>query len=158
MKQFDLNIEKILEDWEVYHALREIIANALDEQILSKTQDIDIYKVSGEWHIRDYGRGITYNHLTQNENPEKLQNPTVIGKFGIGLKDALATFDRKGIKVTIRSKHGDITLSKAAKEGFSDIVTLHAQIAPPSDPALVGTDALGGFTATGYGVGVRHSF
>ena len=25
-------------------------------------------------------------------------------------------------------------------------------------PALVGTDALGGFTATGYGVGVRHSF
>ncbi len=142
MKQFDLNIEKILEDWEVYHALREIIANALDEQILSATQDIDIYKMAGEWHVRDYGRGITYNHLTQNENPEKLQNPKVIGKFGIGLKDALATFDRKGIKVTIRSKHGDITLSKAAKEGFSDIVTLHAQIAAASDSALTGTDVV----------------
>jgi hypothetical protein len=25
-KKFDLNIEKILEDWEVYHAIREIIA------------------------------------------------------------------------------------------------------------------------------------
>ena len=29
-QEFDLNIEKILENWEVYHALREIIANALD--------------------------------------------------------------------------------------------------------------------------------
>ncbi len=142
MKQFDLNIEKILEDWEAYHAIREIIANALDEQILSSTQDIDIYKLSGEWHIRDYGRGLTYNHLTQNENPEKLQNPKVIGKFGIGLKDALATFDRKGIKVTLKSKHGDITLARAAKEGFSDIITLHATIAPSSDPSLVGTDVV----------------
>ena len=31
MKKFDLNIEKVLEDWEVYHAVREVIANALDE-------------------------------------------------------------------------------------------------------------------------------
>jgi hypothetical protein len=33
-KEFDLNIEKILENWEVYHAVREVIANALDEQKL----------------------------------------------------------------------------------------------------------------------------
>ena len=33
IREFDLNIEKILENWEVYHAIREIIANALDEQI-----------------------------------------------------------------------------------------------------------------------------
>jgi len=31
MKKFDLNIEKVLEDWEIYHAIREVIANALDE-------------------------------------------------------------------------------------------------------------------------------
>lgn len=31
-KEFDLNIEKILENWEIYHAIRELIANALDEQ------------------------------------------------------------------------------------------------------------------------------
>lgn len=30
VKEFDLNIEKILENWENYHAIREIIANALD--------------------------------------------------------------------------------------------------------------------------------
>jgi hypothetical protein len=30
-KEFDLNIEKILEIWEVYHAVREIIADAIGE-------------------------------------------------------------------------------------------------------------------------------
>lgn len=38
VKEFDLNIEKILENWEIYHAIREIIANAFDEQILTKTK------------------------------------------------------------------------------------------------------------------------
>lgn len=55
MREFDLNIGKILEGWEVYHAIREIIANALDEQVLSGTQDIQITKQSDGWHIKDYG-------------------------------------------------------------------------------------------------------
>jgi hypothetical protein len=29
-RAFDLNIEEVLENWKVEHALREIIANALD--------------------------------------------------------------------------------------------------------------------------------
>lgn len=29
-RKFDLNIEKILEGWELRHAVREVIANALD--------------------------------------------------------------------------------------------------------------------------------
>lgn len=141
MKQFDLNIEQVLEDWEVYHALREIIANALDEQILSATADIAIYKDDrGCWCIRDYGRGLRYDHLTQNENDEKLLNvQRIIGKFGVGLKDALATLDRHRVTVHIQSRHGDITLGRAAKHGFNDVVTLHAFIVDPSDPQLVGT-------------------
>ena len=95
MKKFDLNIEEILENWETHHAVREIIANAIDEQLLTKTKEVDIFKNNGSWIIRDFGRGIKHTHLTQNENQEKLTNPSVIGKFGIGLKDALATFDRK---------------------------------------------------------------
>lgn len=142
MKQFDLNIEKILENWETYHAIREIIANALDEQLLTNTRDVEITKQGKQWRIRDYGRGLKYTHLTQNENQEKLSNSRVIGKFGIGLKDALATFDRKGIKVLIRAKFGDITLTRAAKEGFSDIITLHANISDPTDDTLVGTEFL----------------
>lgn len=140
MKQFDLNIEKILENWETYHAIREIIANALDEQLLTNTKDVEIIKQDNTWHIMDYGRGLKYTNLTQNENQEKLSNPSVIGKFGIGLKDALATFDRKGIKVLIKSQFGDITLSKTAKEGFADIITLHANISEPTDDKFVGTE------------------
>ena len=41
-KEFGLNKEKILENWEAYHAVREIIANALDEQKLTGTKDISI--------------------------------------------------------------------------------------------------------------------
>lgn len=140
MKQFDLNIEKILENWETYHAIREIIANALDEQLLTNTKDVEITKQGNSWLIRDFGRGLKYTNLTQNENQEKLSNPKVIGKFGIGLKDALATFDRKEIKVLIKSKFGDIILNKTAKEGFADIITLHANISEPTDPNLVGTE------------------
>jgi len=140
-REFDLNIEKILEDWEAYDAIREVIANAIDEQILTKTKNIEIFKDHEEkWHIRDYGRGLKYDHLTQKENDEKLKNPYVIGKFGIGLKDAFATFDRKGIKVFIKSKHGDITLGKSHKHDFEDIVTLHAYISPSSDLDFVGTE------------------
>ena len=38
-REFDLNIERVLENWTVAHALREVIANALDEQALTETRD-----------------------------------------------------------------------------------------------------------------------
>jgi len=82
-KKFDLNIERILEDWEVYHAIREVIANAIDEQVLTKTEPIKIWKdKEGKWHIRDFGRGLKYEHLTQKENDEKLRNPRSTRNFG----------------------------------------------------------------------------
>lgn len=140
MKEFDLNIEKILDNWEIYHAVREIIANALDEQQLTSTDPIRIYKEDGVWHIADFGRGLDYHHLTQNENEEKINAENLIGRFGVGLKDALATFYRNGVKVKIRSKFGVITLKKSVKEGFNDIQTLHAQIDEPDDPYMQGTD------------------
>lgn len=141
-RRFDLNIEKILEGWETCHAVREVIANALDEHVLTNSRDVDISKGRRSvWHIRDFGRGLKYEHLTQNENQEKLKNPSrVIGKFGVGLKDALATLNRHNIKVLIRSKHGDITLGQTPKHGFPDVVTLHAIVNPPAEPTFAGTD------------------
>ena len=57
MPLFDLNIETVLEHWEVEHGLREIIANALDECTLSGTDPITIAKDNtGRWHIQDYCR------------------------------------------------------------------------------------------------------
>lgn len=140
VREFDLNIEKILENWEIYHAVREIIANALDEQILTDSKDIEISKDGGTWHIRDYGRGLNYHHLTQNENEEKINSDKLIGRFGVGLKDALATLYRHGINVKITSKYGIITLTQSSKVGFDDIVTLHAKISNPIDVSMVGTD------------------
>lgn len=139
MKEFDLNIGKILEDWEIYHAIREIIANALDEQILTGTQEIQITKLGNAWCIRDFGRGLNYHHLMQNENPEKTSNDKVIGRFGVGLKDALATLFRHDIRIEIQSRYGAITLKESTKNTFDDIVTLHARIAPPLDNKMLGT-------------------
>lgn len=126
-KPFDLNMEEVLENWEPFHAIREIIANALDERLISDTGEIIIEesKDGSGWHIRDFGRGIEIDHFTQNENPEKFGGPNgIIGKFGVGLKDALATFYRNGIQTEIRSTHGTYTVSMHPKEGF-DIETLH---------------------------------
>ena len=133
-RYFDLNMEDVLDDWEIYHAIREIIANALDEQVLTKTKDIEITKEDSVHKIRDFGRGLRYVHFTQNEDQEKLKNPgLVIGKFGVGLKDALATLNRHKIDVNIKTKHGDITLEKTAKHGFDDITTLHAVFSEPTE-------------------------
>ena len=140
VKEFDLNIEKILENWEIYHAIREIIANAFDEQILTKTKDVEIFKHEDVWHIRDYGRGLNYHHLTQNENEEKINSEKLIGRFGVGLKDALATFYRHNIKVIITSRYGVISLTQLSKKGFEDITTLHAVISEPDNQEMVGTD------------------
>lgn len=154
MREFDLNIERVLENWTVVHALREVIANALDEQALTATAEPVIERDdAGRWHIRDWGRGLAYEHLTQNENKEKLAHPDqVVGKFGVGLKDALATFERHKVKVTIASRHGDISTARHAKHGFADVQTLHALIAEPADPSLVGTD----FVLSGTAVGAKQ--
>ena len=139
-KLFDLNIEQVLENWEIKHAIREIIANALDEQQLSKTKDISIFEDKNHnWHIRDYGRGLQYYHFTQNENQEKLSNPNLIGKFGVGLKDALGVLYRHNINVVIHSKYSTITLATSKKSGFN-IETLHADFSEPKFPDIDGTE------------------
>lgn len=146
---FDLNIGKVLEHWTVPFAIREIIANALDEAAITTTAEPEITRDDqGIWHIRDFGRGVRYEHLTQNENAEKRRHPAVIGQFGMGLKDALATFDRRGIQAILRSRHGDIATGRHGKAGkFSDVITLHALVHPPSEPDRIGTDvALAGVT------------
>jgi len=140
-RSFDLNIEEVLENWEVEHAVREVIANALDEQLLTSTRPIDITKdAQGNYHIRDFGRGLRIEHFTLKEDQEKLDSDRpVIGKFGVGLKDALATFHRRGIGVLIRSQFGVFRLIEVSKHGFNDIITLHVEY-DDTPQSIVGTD------------------
>lgn len=141
---FDLNIERFLEHWTTAEALREVIANASDEQLLSGSAPIEITRVEpGTWKIRDFGRGLRIEHFTQNENREKRRRATelpLLGRFGVGLKDALATLDRRGVEVRIRSRHGDYALVRRAKAGFDDLLTLHVSVRAPSDGVFVGTE------------------
>ena len=141
LRTFDLNIEEVLENWEVEHAIREIIANALDEQVLTHTQEIRISKDHrGDWHIRDFGRGLRIDHFTLNENQEKLNAENgIIGKFGVGMKDALATFHRRGIGVLIGSAFGTYRLKQEHKHGFNEILTLHVEF-DDSPRKLSGTE------------------
>src|SRR5829696_2804734 len=137
---FDLNVEKVLEHWSPAHALREVIANALDEHaLIGRVDRPEISRDTARvWHVRDHGRGLRYHHLTLNESDEKRASEVVVGQFGVGLKDALATFHRNGIGVRISSPHGRIGLVEQSKHGFGDVVTLHAVVDAPAD--IDGTD------------------
>jgi hypothetical protein len=42
-KKFGLNIEKILEDWEIYEVIRDIVFTSIDEEILTNTETIKIF-------------------------------------------------------------------------------------------------------------------
>jgi len=140
MPDFDLNIDKILENWEPKHAVREIIANALDEAKITKTSLPKIEQRDGVWYIQDSGRGLKSDHFLQNESPEKKRSPGLIGKFGIGLKDALAVLERQGVVVTIFTRDADITLIRKPKSDFEELPSLHAKFSEkPSYPTLSGT-------------------
>ena len=138
---FDLNVEKVLEHWTVAHAVRELLANALDEHLLGHG-DVPVVERTADrtWVIRDFGRGLRHEHFTQNENDEKLTSDAVVGRFGVGLKDALAVLDRHAIDVRIRTATADVTTAVHPKSGFPDTTTLHAVFDAPSDAALVGTE------------------
>lgn len=138
-KYFDLNIEKVLEHWTVSFAIREFISNAIDEQRLTNTKSIDVYKDDGIWVIRDYGRGIQSKHFSQNENEEKLKSKKLIGKFGVGLKDALAVLSRHNKKVEIISKYSNVHTEMKAKDNF-ELETLHAVFGEIIDSNFIGTE------------------
>ncbi len=44
VREFDLNVKKVLENWAVTQVVRELIANAIDEKALPNTKEIEIYK------------------------------------------------------------------------------------------------------------------
>ncbi|MGL5630447.1 MAG: ATP-binding protein [Mycoplasmoidaceae bacterium] len=124
--KLDLNIQNILEDWEIWHAIREIIANAIDEHKIRKISNIPIINFNDNIiEIIDQGNGIKKEHFIQNENKEKTERNDLIGKFGIGLKDAIATFNRKNIKLRILSnnfEYSPIMMQKfGAEEGTKTI-------------------------------------
>jgi len=138
---FDLNIQQFLDSWTPRDAVRELLANALDEAMLSGTQTPAIERTGvGEWTISDAGRGLRPEHLALAESEEKTGSPLpVIGRFGVGLKDALATLHRHGVEVEITSRWAHYTLAMKPKHGFDGVQTLHVRVGPAAAPQASGT-------------------
>lgn len=80
VEKFDLNIEKILENRKVDHAVREIIANALDAQKLTKTKGLKRQKRSlvSSLVLSDY-RISELSHVLLNQD-----DPAVLRPMGGG--------------------------------------------------------------------------
>ncbi|MCD8125014.1 MAG: ATP-binding protein [Lachnospiraceae bacterium] len=142
MKKFDLNISKAPTGWNVTQAVKEILANALEEQAATRTQEIEITcDEKGAWHIRDYGRGLNYKHLAQSENEEKSSSYDYRGYTpGLGLKEAIGVFDRFGVEMSIDSKWSHITFLRTNKYGFEGVSTILALVDKPLDEHFVGTE------------------
>lgn len=118
-----LNIGKnYLNDWDVHHAIREIIANAIDEQKKGKIEIIE--KSESEFIIKDYGRGIKINNFIMMGS-EKAGDYKAIGKFGVGLKDALGVFYDNGVEVTIKTDEYLFQFHMKKACDLSDVSTLH---------------------------------
>jgi hypothetical protein len=130
----DLNIGvQCLDNWEIYHAIRELIANGIDEHINSRlTESIDIIYSRNNCTIIDYGSGITKSNFILQTNPTKLNNDKTIGQFGFGLKDALAVLCRNELKVTIYTKDYIFTPSYTQRQSTTDI-TLHIKYVDNDD-------------------------
>ena len=144
-KDFDLNIKRILTTWEVQHACRELVANALDEHVLCHLdpKTVVITLSDDRLTIKDQGRGITKFHFVQNESKEKVsnyKNSQIIGHFGIGMKDAVAVLARKERTLEIKCRHGRYTFEYKNKYGHDDITTLHVIIHDDIPSDFVGTE------------------
>ena len=136
MKRYDLNIKDILEEWKISDAIREIIANAIDEQKLQNSKEILIYKKENQWSIRDYGRGISTANFSLTENKEKIDKEGMIGKFGIGLKDAIAVLFKNNIKFKIKTPEFIAFPKLEPKEGFGN-ETIHMIIDDSKENDLI---------------------
>jgi len=119
----DLNIgENYLNDWDVYCAIREIIANALDEQ---KDGNILIIDRSEYEHIiRDFGNGLKIEDFIMMGSNKATKND-VIGKFGVGLKAALGVLNNNGIEVNVRTAKYLFEFHMEEKSKITNIKTLH---------------------------------
>lgn len=98
----ELNIGRnYLSYWDVGKALRELIANALDEkQQVGANVAVGFDDSKGVGYIRDTGRGISQDAFIQQET----KTGDTIGNFGVGMKDAMTVLDRKGIDVSLYSR------------------------------------------------------
>jgi hypothetical protein len=129
INKLDLNIGKsCLDNWEICHAIRELIANAVDEHIhcdIKKT--IEIIQDNNNFQIIDFGRGLQQRDFIQQTNKSKITDNKYIGQFGIGLKDSLGVLCKNNIKVNILTNRYKFKPVYHEKTGLLN-ETLHIEV------------------------------
>lgn len=141
MKKFDLNISNAKAGWNVATAVKEILADCLEEQQITKSSEVEIFKSEdGAWHIRDYGRGMKYTHLARSEYGDNMSYIYKGMSTGESLGDAIGTLDHNGVELIIDSKYSHITFIRTNKYGFEGVETILALVDAPVDPNRVGSE------------------
>ena len=104
-ESFDVNITVGYEDkWEEWHIVRELISNSLDS-VNMDTNKIDIKIKDDHIYLQDYGQGFEINMVKRIGATSKRGDISTIGTFGEGVKIAILTCIRKGIRVMVLSKN-----------------------------------------------------
>ena len=129
-KYIDLNVgEKSLDHLPIDFALKELLANSIDEHIANNLDPADVQlsynKKLKTLSISDFGSGIEEKNFIQRKNNKKSDNK-YIGKYGIGLKDALVIANDKNHKITIETHTNIFTTEYKMKSG-TELITLHVK-------------------------------
>jgi hypothetical protein len=153
----DLNTNNILQNWDVKKAIKELLANAIDESVETKTSLPLLEFKDNILTISDKGRGLNTKHFTQSINNVKANNPNYIGKFGIGLKDCLAVLYREEKPITIESKYLYVRGMTMRRKTDSKDKTLHVIVEKARDEDFIGTIiTVEGVTSSEYRDLKRH--
>ena len=125
----DLNIgQECLDNWNNHNAIRELIANGIDEHTTSKIKKpIVIRQNKNNYEIIDYGRGLTQDDFIHKTNKTKTSGTGYIGQFGIGLKDSLGVLCKNDIDIIIFTKQYKFEPEYIEKKGTSSY-TLHINV------------------------------
>eukprot|EP00656_Telonema_subtile_P038769 TRINITY_DN43953_c0_g1_i1.p1 TRINITY_DN43953_c0_g1~~TRINITY_DN43953_c0_g1_i1.p1 ORF type:complete len:586 (+),score=49.60 TRINITY_DN43953_c0_g1_i1:95-1852(+) len=97
-------------DGTLVDALSELLTNAFDANAASGCSDLPELKQSKSTiEIADAGTGLSRGSFVIGRNTQESVQPTVerFGRFGLGLKDAVAVLIRSGYHVLIHSQAGD---------------------------------------------------
>lgn len=138
-RYLDLNTRNVLEHWTVTKAVIELVANAIDEANETKTRLPVLEWEAGRLHLRDAGRGLKTEHFQQQVNPAKLANPLAIGKFGVGLKDALSVLFNNGRTICIESRFLYIEKMLLRSKHDFENEAIHIVVNEPRDKEMLGT-------------------
>lgn len=103
-ESFDMNLTLDYENtsWHEWHIVREFLSNALDS-VNQDTSKVNVSIENGYVQIRDLGKGYPLAYAKRIGASSKKNDPESIGQFGEGIKMAVLTCVRLGIKVVLAS-------------------------------------------------------